>query len=198
MTLPISNSAFSYALHYQDSGAIWRLSSFLLEHIPFQHENLVFCCIGSDRSTGDALGPLTGSLLSNYISFPYTIIGSLDKPLHALNLKETVESLQGQTISPFVVAIDACLGEQQRIGEILFQTGPLLPGKAVKKELPPIGDVSIKGIVNFGGFMEHTILQTTRLNVTYEMSNRIARALYLAWHRYSLKDMHDRNYNRNY
>ncbi|WP_102693435.1 spore protease YyaC [Rummeliibacillus pycnus] len=198
MTLPISNSSFSYALHYQDSGAIWRLSSFLLEHIPFQHENLVFCCIGSDRSTGDALGPLTGSLLSNYISFPYKIIGSLEQPLHALNLNETVESLLGQTISPYVVAIDACLGEQKRIGEILFQTGPLLPGKAVKKELPPIGDVSIKGIVNFGGFMEHTILQTTRLNITYEMSNRIARAIYLAWHRHSLKNMHERNYNRHH
>ncbi|MGX9136565.1 spore protease YyaC [Rummeliibacillus sp. JY-2-4R] len=195
MTLPISNSAFSYSLHYQESGTVWRLSSFLLEHIPFHHENLVFCCIGSDRSTGDALGPLTGSLLSNYISFPYQIIGSLNQPLHALNLKETVESLQAQSTTPFVVAIDACLGEQQRIGEILFQTGPLLPGKAVKKELPPIGDVSIKGIVNFGGFMEHTILQTTRLNVTYEMSNRIARSLYLAWHRYSLKNMHTSNYS---
>ncbi len=198
MTLPISNSAFSYSLHYQESGTVWRLSSFLLEHIPFHHENLVFCCIGSDRSTGDALGPLTGSLLSNYISFPYKIIGSLDQPLHALNLRETVESLQSQSTTPFVVAIDACLGEQRRIGEILFQTGPLLPGKAVKKELPPIGDVSIKGIVNFGGFMEHTILQTTRLNVTYEMSNRIARSLYLAWHRHSLKNMQTSNHDSHY
>lgn len=194
MTLPISNSAFSYALHYEDSGATWRLSSFLLEHIPFHHENLVFCCIGSDRSTGDALGPLTGSILSNFVSFPYKIIGSLEEPLHALNLSQTVDSFENYKIPPFVVAIDACLGDQKRIGEILFQPGPLLPGKAVKKELPPIGDVSIKGIVNFGGFMEHTILQTTRLNITYEMSNRIARALYLAWHRHSLKKVHQRHY----
>ncbi|AMX00621.1 spore protease YyaC [Rummeliibacillus stabekisii] len=194
MTLPISNSAFSYALHYEDSGATWRLSSFLLEHIPFHHENLVFCCIGSDRSTGDALGPLTGSILSNFVSFPYKIIGTLEEPLHALNLSQTVDSFENHKVPPFVVAIDACLGDQKRIGEILFQPGPLLPGKAVKKELPPIGDVSIKGIVNFGGFMEHTILQTTRLNITYEMSNRIARALYLAWHRHSLKKVHQRHY----
>ena len=52
-------------------GAIWRLSELFLQYIPFEHDNLVFCCIGTDRSTGDALGPLTGSLLSNY-QFPYS------------------------------------------------------------------------------------------------------------------------------
>ncbi|MGF9977384.1 spore protease YyaC [Viridibacillus arvi] len=188
-----SNQPFSHVLHYKESGAIWRLSSFLLEHIPFHHENLVFCCIGTDRSTGDSLGPLAGSFLNQYVSFPYKIIGTLEKPLHALNLTDTIDNLSTHEIKPFVVAIDACLGSQQRIGEIIVHEGPLLPGKAVKKELPPIGDMSIKGIVNIGGFMEHAVLQNTRLHVTYEMSQQISRALFLAWSRYSLKKVHEHN-----
>ena len=97
--------------------------------------------------------------------------------------------------SPFVVAIDACLGREKSIGQIIVQHGPLLPGKAVNKELPPIGDISIKGVVNVGGFMEMLVLQNTRLHVTYSMSNKIARALLLAYQRHLLKRKHDYNYS---
>lgn len=63
--------------------------------------------------------PLAGSFLNQYVSFPYEIIGTLEKPLHALNLTDTVDNLSTHEIQPFVVAIDACLGSQQRIGEII-------------------------------------------------------------------------------
>ena len=56
------------------------------------------------------------------------------------------------------------------IGQLLFQDGPIQPGKAVGKDLPPVGDVSIKGIVNIAGFMEHAVLQSTRLHLPFEMS----------------------------
>ena len=55
---------------------------------------LVFCCIGTDRSTGDALGPMTGSFLTQLVSFPFQVVGTLDNPLHALNLEETVAELK--------------------------------------------------------------------------------------------------------
>lgn len=68
--------------HYTDLGAAWRLSSVLMESIPFGDGPLLFCCIGTDRSTGDALGPLTGSLLTGLPSFPFEVVGTLEKPLH--------------------------------------------------------------------------------------------------------------------
>ena len=129
---------------YQDSGVAWRLSSLFLQHIPFDNINLTFCCIGTDRSTGDTLGPLTGTWLSEHPSFPYEVIGTLQSPLHALNLQQTVDSLQARPKMPYVVAIDACLGKTENIGHIVVERGPLFPGKAVKKELPAIGDLSIK------------------------------------------------------
>lgn len=175
------------SVHHEQTGAVWQLSDLFLQHIPFEHEHIVFCCIGTDRSTGDSLGPLTGSFLKAYHSFPFKVIGTLDDPLHALNLHSTIEEIQQMPSSPFVIAIDACLGREKSVGQILVHEGPLLPGKAVKKELPPIGDISIKGVVNVGGFMEMLVLQNTRLNITYSMSNKIARALLLAWQRHSLK-----------
>ncbi|UZM99598.1 DUF1256 domain-containing protein [Lysinibacillus sp. MHQ-1] len=68
-----------------------------------------------------------------------------------------------------------------------FKAVLFFPGKAVKKELPPIGDISIKGIVNIGGFMEMLVLQNTRLHISYAMAEKLSRALLLAAHRYSLK-----------
>lgn len=184
-------------IYYKETGVVWRLSNYFLTHIPFDHPNLVFCCIGTDRSTGDALGPMTGSFLTQLVSFPFQIVGTLDSPLHALNLEETVEKLKSSPDSPYIVAVDACLGNSNNIGQIIVHPGPLYPGKAVKKELPPIGEVSIKAVVNIGGFMEYNVLQSTRLNLTFEMGKVISRALLLAWHRYNLKIINESDRNAN-
>ena len=186
----------NYSIHYEQTSAVWELSEFLLQWIPFDHEKLVFCCIGTDRSTGDALGPIVGSQLQQIFSFPFEVVGTLQTPLHALNIVERHEKLYEQQ-EPFIVAIDACLGEASAIGSILIQDGPLYPGKAVNKTLPPIGNLSIKGIVNVGGFMEAKVLANTRLHVTYSMSDKIARALQLAWQRHLLKRKNNRHNDRN-
>lgn len=184
----INSAPHASTIYYKETGVIWRLSNYFLEYIPFDHRNLVFCCIGTDRSTGDALGPMTGSFLTQLNSFPFEIVGTLDSPLHALNLEETTNTLYTSLEKPFVVAIDACLGNANNIGEIIIHPGPLFPGKAVKKDLPPIGEISIKAIVNNGGYMEYNVLQSTRLNLTFEMGKVISRSLLLAWHRYNLKN----------
>lgn len=41
--------------------------------------------------------------------------------------------------------------------------------------------------------MEMLVLQNTRLKTTYSMSDKIARALLLAWQRYSLKGKYNTN-----
>lgn len=187
----------NYAVHYESRSAVWQLSDIFLQEIPFSHPHLVFCCIGTDRSTGDALGPLIGSQLAKNYAFPFEVIGTLEKPLHALNLDETVTKLKNLPHQPFIVAIDACLSEQSRVGNIITEKGPLAPGKAVKKQLPPIGDISIKGIVNIGGFMELQVLQSTRLHVIQCMSDKVARALQLAWQRHltAQKHQYDQHHN---
>jgi len=143
----------------------------LSELIPNGRE-ILFACIGTDRSTGDCVGPLTGTWLEEK---GYTVIGTLDNPLHAVNLGERMSLAKQMYPQHFIVAIDACLGKLESIGNIIIEDGPLFPGKAVKKDLPAVGDISIKAIVNIGGYQEYTVLQNTRLNVSWKLAQEITR-----------------------
>ena len=53
---------------------------------------VVFLCIGTDRSTGDSLGPLIGSRLEAEEISNVVVIGTLEHPVHAVNLDRTLES----------------------------------------------------------------------------------------------------------
>lgn len=191
-TIPATSNTV-FRIHYKETGAVWKLSSKFLEEIPFELENLLFLCIGTDRSTGDALGPLTGSHLSERKTFPFPVVGTLAEPAHALNLEERVNEIQTQNPDSFIIAIDACLGKGSSVGQFLFENAPLFPGQGVGKKLPAVGNMSIKGVVNIAGFMEHAVLQNTRLHLSFEMSRILARALQLAYSRYYSQKMNNRN-----
>lgn len=134
---------------------------------------IVILCIGTDRSTGDALGPLTGTRLRSLHAYPH-IFGTLDEPVHATNLADALRSIAAVFVNPYIVAVDACLGRLESVGCVTVGRGPLRPGAAVNKDLPPVGDTCITGIVNVGGFMEHLVLQSTRLNLVVKMADAIA------------------------
>ena len=130
---------------------------------------IAFVCIGTDRSTGDCLGPLVGHLLSK-AGIP-NVYGTLEDPVHATNLDEKVRQVPPGT---FVVAIDACLGRSEAVGAITVSAGPLIPGTGVGRNLPEVGDAHIMGTVNVGGFMEYFVLQNTRFNLVLQMAMAIA------------------------
>lgn len=149
---------------------------------------LVVVCIGTDRSTGDCLGPLVGTSLARYRSSMFHLYGTLDEPVHAMNLKETLQTIYETHDDPYIIGIDACLGQSSSVGSIQVSDGPLRPGAGVHKELPPVGDIHITGIVNVGGFMEYFVLQNTRLSLVMRLSDIIANCLFCAlkeWHRSS-------------
>ena len=55
---------------------------------------VVFLCIGTDRSTGDSLGPLIGSRLEAEEIGDVVVIGTLEHPVHAVNLDRTMEDIE--------------------------------------------------------------------------------------------------------
>lgn len=134
----------------------------------------VILCIGTDRSTGDALGPLIGTHLSRLKLPSLHIYGTLDDPVHATNLEQNINAIQHTFPNPFIIAVDACLGRLDSIGCITLADGPLKPGAGVNKTLPEVGEVHMTGIVNVGGFMEYMVLQNTRLNLVWRMSENIS------------------------
>jgi len=144
-------------------------------------DQLVVLCIGTDRSTGDALGPLIGTKISNLMPKHFFVYGTLNKPVHAVNLLETITKIETQFSSPFIIAIDACLGRPESVGAIDIGAGPLRPGAGVKKELPCVGKIYISGIVNVSGFLEYFVLQNTRLSLVMHLAETIAQALYFSF-----------------
>ncbi len=145
------------------------------------YSDIVIVCIGTDRATGDCLGPLIGYKVKDMKYNNIHVFGTLDEPVHAKNLCEYIELFKKYE-NPFIIAIDACLGRLERIGYVNIKEGPLSPGSGVNKNLPAIGHVNITGIVNVGGFMEIMILQNTRLSVVMNMANLIANGLkYNMW-----------------
>ncbi|MDR3565104.1 MAG: spore protease YyaC [Negativicutes bacterium] len=136
---------------------------------------VVILCIGSDRYTGDALGPLIGSYLLE--NGPYTVYGSLERPVHAGNLVETIRMIEAHYIHPVIIAIDACLGKPSEIGNIEVWEGGVEAGIAVGNRLPCVGDVSIIGVVNSGGQFSYIDLQTTPLSIVIKLSKIIGGAL---------------------
>ena len=119
---------------------------------------LVFICIGSDRITGDSLGPLVGHSLSKHgLSFAY-VYGTLSQPVHALNLSETIEEIKLRHPDSLLIAVDASLGTRKhRLSHHLQRRSGT--GTWCDKKLPPIGDISITGIVNTTGTFDHLSLQ---------------------------------------
>lgn len=151
----------------------------VLGQIPAQ-QPLIIVCVGTDRSTGDSLGPLVGSQLKKYSLDGIHLYGTLEQPVHAMNLKETLDSINSHYNNPYIIAIDACLGQLASVGCIQIGNGPVKPGAGVNKELPPVGHMHITGIVNVGGFMEYFVLQNTRLSLVMSMSEVIAKSFYVA------------------
>ena len=131
----------------------------------------------TDRSIGDALGPAGGQPAAGALPEGVTVLGTLDKPVHAGNLTDALAWVERNFRRPLVLAVDACLGRAESVGFLAVGTGSLRPGAGVSKSLPPAGDVYLTGVVNVGGFMEYFVLQNTRLSLVMRMAQVAAAGL---------------------
>lgn len=155
------------------------LGAKLLENIcdmKQQNQPLVFLCIGTDRVTGDCLGPLVGHRLMKEQTGqnPWDVFGTLKNPVHAGNLDDITYRLSQMSPKPFIVAVDACLGEKDHIGLVTLSKKGIFPGQGVNKHFPLIGDLSITGIVNSSGRAGLHRIQSTRLSLVMDLADYIA------------------------
>lgn len=131
----------------------------------------VVLCIGSDRVTGDCLGPIVGQMLteSNVNAFVY---GTLARPVTALNLKDAVKHIKAAHGDKKVLAIDSSVGKPADVGKIRVTFGSIAPGSADGKKLPKVGDVSITATVTDP---HKTPLSAVRLGVVYSLARSISK-----------------------
>ncbi len=133
-------------------------------------------CIGTDRATGDAFGPLIGTELMGGKRLPCPVFGTLDRPLHASNLAQLLGE-HPRLASARCLAIDASLGRVDEVGTLTVGVGALHPGAGVHKNLPAVGYYYATGTVNIGGFMDYFVLQNTRLALVMRMAHTVSKAL---------------------
>lgn len=140
---------------------------------------VVFLCIGTDRSTGDSLGPLIGYKLKEQQFRGGRIVGTLERPVHAMNLEQVMMMIELKYPNHIVVAVDASVGSQNHVGYITLGRGALRPGLGVKKELQEVGDIFITGIVGGYGNYDPLMLQSVRLAVVMQMADCICDSIFL-------------------
>jgi len=153
-----------------ESDAINKLTETLKKHMP-RDRKVTFLCIGTDRSTGDSFGPMLGTFLEQK---GIDVVGTLKLPAHATNLDDRIAEIPKEN---FVVAIDACLGKLENVGNMNIIKGKMFPGAGVDKKLTPVGDLAISYVVNAAGFMEYAVLQNTRLSAIWDGAQLLSSAI---------------------
>lgn len=146
---------------------------------------IIFICIGTDRSTGDSFGPLTGLFLSKakiLKKYNCEVYGTIHEPIHAKNIKQVLKNID--TTNALIIGIDASLDSLNMIEHIIIEDVPINPGSAMNKDLPCVGDISIKGVVNISSSMNFIILQNTRLSISYAMAEITAECIKYAVKKY--------------
>lgn len=164
----------SVRTYYNKDNAAFLISNFLKNCIDGKY---LILCIGTDRYIGDSLGPLVGSMLEK-LGLDCPIFGTLEEPIHAVNLKKQLTSIQFTYPHHKIIALDACLGAEDNIGSIQLKTGCLFPGKGVGKKLPAVGDISIVGIVDSCENEDFFFLHNIRLNLIMKMAEVISKGIY--------------------
>ena len=91
-----------------------------------------------------------------------------------------MKTIHATHTNPFIIAVDACLGRASSVGYMTVANGPVKPGAAVQKNLQPVGDIHMTGIVNVSGYMEMLVLQNTRLSLVMNMAETLSRAIWRA------------------
>jgi len=160
------NSTFSYNL--------------TLEIKNYITENTIIVCIGTDKCIGDCLGPLVGTILTENF-YPLPVYGTLSSPIHALNIDDRLNEIYATHPNASIIGVDACLGDEEDIGQIRIRDYAIHPGKGVGKELPEVGVASVIGIVDSSINSEFFFSRSIRLSFIMNMAKIVSKIFIYAY-----------------
>ena len=160
-------------VNYEDNDAKIKLAKRFNQILD---ENTIIVCIGTDRSTADSFAPFIGSKLKESDLFNYPVYGTIENPIHALNISNCIDFIKKKHPHSNIIAIDAAISAVNEVGTIKIREGKLYPGAGSNKRLPPIGDYSIIGILS----NDNISFSTVRLYRTIKMANVIVESIVLA------------------
>lgn len=110
-------------------------------------EKAVIVCIGSDRVSGDMLGPLVGSSLREEYALPYPVYGVVGASVNGINLEEYLAMIRARHEGCPIIAVDAALGRREDVGCVRLKRGGIKAGGALERRGEKIGDIGVVGVV---------------------------------------------------
>lgn len=119
----------------------------LSANINDNYSNLVFLCVGTNKIIGDAIGPIIGDKLKCIENDFTKVYGTTQNTLNFSNAQEIIEKIYKEQKKPFLVTIDAALGNKKEVGTIFIGNGLIKLGNALEKNICFYSNVNIKCVV---------------------------------------------------
>lgn len=119
----------------------------LFNHVTNKNgRDVVIVCFGTNAISGDALGPMVGTLLTKKYSVPAFVYGTDEAQINGKNMGEWIAFIQAVHEGALFVAVDASLGSKDKVGQIVLREDGVCPS-GVTGKTERFGDVGILGIV---------------------------------------------------
>lgn len=134
---------------------------------------VVIVCFGTTAISGDALGPMVGTLLTDKYDIPAFVYGTQENNVNGKNMKDWLSFIKTVHEGAIFVAVDASLGKKDKVGEVVIREDGVCPS-GVTGKTKRFGDIGILGIVaqNHGDALMQ-LLTVSPLNVS-ALADKIA------------------------
>ena len=138
---------------------------------------LLFLCIGSEKISGDCIGPIVGTLLKEKYKIPYPVFGTEENSVNGKNVSEYVRLIKEYFPAHKIIAVDAAVGEEKDLWTLKYRVGGVRAGGAINADSEYVGEVGILAVVGRkkGDVLEN-LLAAPYLKVN-EFAERIARTI---------------------
>jgi len=109
--------------------------------------DILFLCIGTEKISGDALGPIVGTMLREKYKLPYPVLGTEENPINGKNVGEYKRLIKERFPNHKVIAIDSAVGEEKDLWTIKIKEGGVRAGGALSPENEYFGEIGILAVV---------------------------------------------------
>lgn len=135
---------------------------------------IVVVCFGTMNISGDALGPMVGTLLREKYNIDAFVYGTQERAITGANMKEWIDFIRRVHPDATLLAIDASLGEKAKVGQIVLRADGVCPA-AVKGKKSRFGDVGLLGVV--GENKGDALMQLLQVSPLYvdKMADKISK-----------------------
>ena len=137
--------------------------------------NVVILCVGTNKLIGDSIGPMVGQKLEYLLknNENISVYGNMQETLNFKNADKVINTVCNKYQNPFIITIDAALGDKEMIEKIVVGVGKMQIGNSLGRSICYNSHVNIKGVV--GGYKSNPIKNIeTLMNVKEEIIDRMS------------------------